>query len=244
MLLPSSLPSAGSGYRRCIQTASFAAAELTRAGWDCGRRRCVAASLAPTPPPPFVALVRSVSVSYDERTSPSRTTFGVVTAVEQSVRFEPFRPSEPPRRAAPFPFPATLPIAASLALATEPEGAIWRVSGLVPVVELMEPQDDADGSSAAPSTEVEGVEAVTFESLGIEAEVDEDAETALPCLDRCRERDRDACRLKEVWPGGELLGDDGLDADDVRERGCRKLNWSGREERAKAEAAEANGASP
>lgn len=221
MLLSSlSCSSLGSGYRLCAQVPAW---PKPRAGCDCVRFRCAAASFAPTPPllplgpsgPPAVAapfepLRCSVSVSYDDRTSFSRTTLGVVTAVEHSVRFDPFRPSEPPLRTA-----------AALDL-----DGMCSVSGLVPFVELVaEPHEDtAEGSSAAPSTEVEGVEAVTFESLGTDAdaEIEDEFETPLPW--RCRERDSDACRLEDPARGGELAGDEAREADEARELGCRRLN--------------------
>lgn len=139
----------------------------------------------------------SVSVSYEERTSPSWTILGVATVPEHRVRLLPplFRPSELPLR---FVDAAAVVVArsaaAAAALAGAPdrdcccprlweEEAICNISGLVPFVELaVEPHDDAAVGWSAPSTEVEGVDGVAFvESLGNEVEWDDDeAETALP----------------------------------------------------------------
>lgn len=111
---------------------------------------------------------------------------GVATVPEHKVRLLPaFRPRELPLR---FVEAATAPAARAAATGGAPPRAWWEaicnISGLVPFVELaVEPHDDAAvGGSAAPSTEVEGVDGVALvESLGNEVEWDDDeAETALP----------------------------------------------------------------
>lgn len=107
---------------------------------------------------------------------------------EHKVRLlPPFRPRELPLRFV----EAAAPARAAVNGGAPPRAwwdAICNISGLVPFVELaVEPHDDAAvWLSAAPSTEVEGVDGVALvESLGNEVEWDDDeaeaeAETALP----------------------------------------------------------------